>query len=135
MVRRRSTVRFRNGALVDDLIRKYSNGSWVPLGYRRDLPGAIGAGPGGSGHCLVLPSGLASSGETAGYVVVSSGLAVSREAGLRKARDAGGYGQPQSGWLRRGRQAGEPPAASASEAAVWRAPGPIARWRASRSRR
>ena len=32
MVRRRSTVRFRNGAQVDDLIRKDSNGSWVPVG-------------------------------------------------------------------------------------------------------
>jgi hypothetical protein len=32
MVRRRSTVRFRNGAQVDDLIRKDSNGSWMPVG-------------------------------------------------------------------------------------------------------
>ena len=32
MVRRRSTVRFRNGAQVDDLIRKNSNGSWMPVG-------------------------------------------------------------------------------------------------------
>jgi hypothetical protein len=32
MVRRISTVRFRNRAQVDDLIRKYSNGSWMPVG-------------------------------------------------------------------------------------------------------
>ena len=32
MVRRRSTVRFRNGAQVDGLIRKDSNGSWMPVG-------------------------------------------------------------------------------------------------------
>jgi hypothetical protein len=32
MVRRRSTVRFRNGAQVDYIIRKDSNGSWMPVG-------------------------------------------------------------------------------------------------------
>ena len=32
MVRRRSTVRFRNGAQVDDLIRKDSNAPWMPVG-------------------------------------------------------------------------------------------------------
>ena len=32
MVRRRSTVRFRNGTLVDSLIRKDSNGLWMPVG-------------------------------------------------------------------------------------------------------
>ncbi len=32
MVRRRSTVRFRNGAQVDDLIRKDSDRSWPPVG-------------------------------------------------------------------------------------------------------
>jgi hypothetical protein len=32
MVRRRSTVRFRNGAQVDGLIRKDSNRSWMPVG-------------------------------------------------------------------------------------------------------
>ena len=32
MVRRRSMVRFRNGAQVDDLIRKDSNGSWMSVG-------------------------------------------------------------------------------------------------------
>jgi len=32
MVRRRSTVRFRNGAQVDGLIRKDSNASWVLVG-------------------------------------------------------------------------------------------------------
>jgi hypothetical protein len=54
----------------------------VPLGHRQDLPGAIGVGSDlDLATGLVLASGLASSGETGGYVVVSSGLAVSMEAG------------------------------------------------------
>jgi hypothetical protein len=51
MVRRRSTVRFRNGAQLDDLIRKYSNGSWAPVGtngyprgHRRPRPAPLPQG-------------------------------------------------------------------------------------------
>src|SRR6266566_1267648 len=96
----------------------------LPLEHRWNLPGAIGVVSGldlATGH--VLTSRLASSGATAGCAIVSSGLAVSREGGLRKARDSGGYGQPQSGWLGGCAGAGRlaTGAAIASEVAAWRA--------------
>jgi len=40
MVRRRSTVRFRNGAQIDGQIRKDSNGLWMPVGSNGCQQGA-----------------------------------------------------------------------------------------------
>ena len=91
MVRRRSTVRFRNGALVDVLIRKDSNRSRMPVGTNgcpqrhwqpasasparpcqqlRGMPGAAPPDPGmagegaGDGSAGIMPLPAAREGET-----------------------------------------------------------------------
>src|SRR5438876_8594517 len=50
MVRRRSTVRFRNGALVDSLIRKDWNVPWVPVGTNGCHQGAESLATASSGR-------------------------------------------------------------------------------------
>jgi hypothetical protein len=73
MVRRRSTVRFRNGAQIGGLIRKDSNGSWMPVGTN-GCPQALAARPapfqpghaGSSGDARQIPGSFVTEEPSAG---------------------------------------------------------------------
>jgi hypothetical protein len=73
IVRRRSTVRFRNGAQISGLIRKDLNGSWMPVGTN-GCPQALAARPapfqpghaGSSGDARQIPGSFVTEEPSAG---------------------------------------------------------------------
>ena len=95
MLRRRSTVRFHNGALVGDLIRKDSNGSWAPVGTNGCTLEALAARQRQSRHAMPAVPGLPEQSRKIPAMAVKAQMAAAQAACLLPAAQEGEPGDRQ----------------------------------------